>query len=241
MIDQILSVGNKIELEEIARRGGIDDEKRVYVSQLLEFHDDEEDIIMIAMPIFEGKLIPLQIGRRYHMCFYTEKGLYLADGVVENRYRDQNVYIVEMRLSTELKKNQRRQFYRMNWYYKLKYRFLTAEEQESLEKGESFSEFEGDVEFWDGTTLDLSGGGIRFVTRERLEKGSVLMLYMAFQIDKEIKSFKIPAVVISVDITRKDMSLYELRVNFLQISEKDREFIIRYIFNEERKKLQNGG
>lgn len=238
MISRTLAVGNKIEMTEIVSKNT--EEKKVYVSQILEFDEEEEEILKVAMPILEGKLIPLQVGSRFHMNFYGNQGMYLADCVVENRFREGNVYVMVVRLTTDLKKNQRRQYYRMNWYYHLKFKIFTVEEMEQYNKSKKIPETIQEREFLEGTTLDLSGGGVRFVTREEVSKNDMLFLQMAFQAEEGVRTFDIPAVVIASNSTRKDPGLYEVRVCFMDIPERNREFIIKYIFNEERKKRQGG-
>lgn len=238
MINQILAVGNKIEMMEIAQRNT--DEKKVYVSQILEFDEENEDMLRIAMPILEGKLIPLQVGRRFRLTFYANQGMYLADCVVEERFREGNVYLMLVRLTTQLKKNQRRQYYRMNCYYKLKFKIFTEEEKEQYENSKEIPETIHEREFLEGTALDLSGGGVRFVCEEEIKKNDLLLLQMVLQMEMEVKTFDIPSVVIAAHSTRKDPDLHEIRLCYIDIPERNREIIIKYIFSEERKKRQAG-
>lgn len=238
MINRILAVGNKIEMIEIAKRNT--DEKKVYVSQILEFDEENEDILKIAMPILEGKLIPLQVGSRFHMTFYANQGMYLADCVVEERFREGNVYLMLVRLTTQLKKNQRRQYYRMNCYYRLQFKIFTEEEKEQYEDSKEIPETLHERDFLEGTALDLSGGGVRFVCGEKIKKNDMLLLQMALQMEAGVKTFDIPSVVVAANSTKRDPDLYEIRLCYIDIPERNREVIIKYIFNEERKKRQAG-
>lgn len=238
MISRTLAVGNKIEMTEIVSKNT--EEKKVYVSQILEFDEEEEELLKVAMPILEGKLIPLQVGRRFHMTFYASQGMYLADCVVENRFREENVYVMVVRLTTGLKKNQRRQYYRMNWYSHLKFKIFTKEEMEWYIREKKISETMQERSFLEGNSLDLSGGGVRFVTYEEVGKDDMLFMQVSLQTEEGVRTLEIPSIVVASRTTRKDPGLYEVRVCFTDILERNREFIIKYIFSEERKKRQGG-
>lgn len=238
MIKQTLAVGNKIEMTEISKKNS--EEKKILVSQILEFDEEDEEILRIAMPMYERKLIPVQEGRRYHLCFYTNRGMYLADCVIEGRYREDNIYFLMVRLTTPLKKNQRRQYYRMNWYYRLRFKVFDAEALEEYEREKKIPESLEAIPFMDGTALDLSGGGVRFVTMEKLNKEDMLLLRIEFETENGLRSFDVPSQVIAAGSTRRDENLYEVRMCFTDIAERNREAIIKYIFNEERKKRQGG-
>lgn len=237
MLGDILSVGNKIEMSELSKRTSVlDEQKPVYVSQILEFDEEDEEIIKIAMPISEGKIIPLQAGRRLSLCFYAKNGLYTANCIIEKRYRIDNIYMMDVRLSTQLKKFQRRQFYRLNCNIDLGYKVLTEEEYDcntpdrltdTLLKGN----------YNNAVSLDISGGGVRFVAKNPIDVGSGILLEIGFNTSDGVKVINFLGRVISSVKTRNNDS-YEIRVNFENISERDREFIIKFIFNEERKKRQ---
>lgn len=238
MIRQVLSVGNKIEINEINPKNPED--KRAYISQILGFDEVEEELMTVALPIYEGRLVPLQVGSRYHLNFYCGQGMYLADCVVERRYHEGNIYLMTVRLITPLKKNQRRQYYRMNWYCRMKYKIYNSVEADEFTNTEKTPQSVMDKPYIDATSLDISGGGIRFVGRQEVFRGDYLLTQISLQTDIGVRTFEITSRVVDAVPTKKDPGLYEVRACFLNIAERDREAIIKYIFNEERRKRQSG-
>lgn len=234
---KVIEIGNKIEMVELAKSasGG---EKITYVSQLLSFDEDDEDILKIAMPSHEGKLIPLQVGKRFGLTFYSGANLYMADCVIENRYRQDNIYTLEVRLTTDLKKYQRRQFYRMNCNYVLKFKEVEEEEYEEIELPRKIPQSLLDRPFMEGVSLDISGGGVRLVSKVRISENSKIFMDIDFTVGEEKRTVEAVGNIISSVSSKVKSDIYEMRVSFCDISERDREFIIKYIFGEELKKRQ---
>lgn len=238
MVKKIMEIGNKIEMYEISAKKADDEQKIVYVSQVLEFDDDDDDMLKIAMPIYEGRLIPLQVGRKFNLCFYTTKGLYTADCVIEARRNVNNIYMLDVRLSSEIKKYQRRQYYRLDCNYEIKYKII---EQSALDYREITGNLPGYVEhepFLAATALDISGGGMRFVTKQDMQKGEVIMLGISYTADAGEKYIEVLANVISAAAAKNNTDVFEIRVNYIDITENVREDIIKFIFSEQRKKMK---
>lgn len=236
MIQNILSLGNKIEMQEtnMNLKNGFDDVKRIYVSQILEFDDEEEDVVNIAMPIFEGKLIPVDLGIKFDLYFYTKKGIYTCEAETVNRYKSGKIYVLVVRLLNELKKFQRRQFFRLEKNLELQYKIFTKEDEKYFRLMGKISDDMNDRIYESCMTLDISGGGMRFVTRDKIDVGSKMILRMALDIGNEIKICEPIAKVISSIHTKGRSDLFESRIEFVQINETEREALIKYIFMQER-------
>ena len=69
MNKQTICVGDKIELEHLKSATGRKLSERKYGSKLLDY--DGNRIAKIAMPLYEGKIIPLETGDEYTICFFT--------------------------------------------------------------------------------------------------------------------------------------------------------------------------
>ena len=67
-------IGDRIELTHLSSATHRTLSENNYNSQLLDF--DEVDMVKLSMPIFENRIIPLEVGDEYQLCFYTENGLY---------------------------------------------------------------------------------------------------------------------------------------------------------------------
>ena len=88
--------------------------------------------------------------------------------------------------------------------------------------------------------VDISGGGLRFVSRKSFTEGNVLYLRFRLSINDQEKEFRLAAKVISSKEIEKRQNEYENRVKFLYMDNTTREEIIKYIFDEERKNRKNG-
>ena len=61
-----LVIGSRMEL--VSKKSLRNNEERiVYASQILDFNDDS---IVCAMPIYEGRIVPLEAGKRFDAYFY---------------------------------------------------------------------------------------------------------------------------------------------------------------------------
>ena len=60
-----LVIGSRMEL--VSKKSLRNNEERiVYASQILDFNDDS---IVCAMPIYEGRIVPLEAGKRFECIF----------------------------------------------------------------------------------------------------------------------------------------------------------------------------
>lgn len=232
-----LAEGNRIEFKEIllkaeeqaGRKAGI------YVSQIFDF-DDKDDTIRVAMPISKGKLIPLPKDEVFDTYFYTSKGLYQGRCRVIDRLKTGNIYTMKVSLETELKKYQRRQYYRLEKTISLIYSPISDNEYiEMLETRKMPENLMQSERYAEGTALDISGGGIRFVGKNHVPTNQkMLVIFDIFTSSGQVK-FRLPAnVVLSFELPNR-ANRFEHRVEFENISKEYREILIKYIFEEERK------
>ena len=89
------------------------------------------------------------------------------------------------------------------------------------------------VEYKAAIAVDLSGGGARLVMNQKCKKDDMIMV--KFAIAGEGEEIYFVARVITSTQMKMDTSQYENRVKFIKVKENQREKIIRYIFEEERK------
>lgn len=240
MIANILQERMKIDIRACAeieheKEGG--EEAHVFKSQIYEILEDGE--LEIIMPIEGGRVILLPLGVRYEFAFYTPTGIYKSEGQIKERYKTENRYMLRILLNTPLSKFQRREYYRMDCVLNMTY-FVLDGEQAQMEDAHMIMEEFTEVEFMEnrrqGTIVDISGGGIRFVSEEKNEPESRVLILMKLKSDQEEKQYcLIGRILQSVRVHTAQMR-YENRVQFMIKDSKIREEIIRYIFLEERKK-----
>ena len=192
------AIGDRIELMHIKSAIGRKVSDKKYGSQVLDFDGDRT--AKIAMPIREGKVIPLEIDDDYNLCFFTNSGLYQCTAQIKKRYTENRMYVMDVIFLTPLKKFQRRKFYRLDCLFPIRYRIVPKEQ---FEKKEDFVEI----------VLPLS-----------LQSGIVpLSLYMK---------------VVSCVHFEGSRVAYETRGEFLNINEKERETVIKYVFEEQRRRMR---
>lgn len=212
-----LSVGQKIELTRYTGKLKEIAGAKTYVSQLLD--EKEEGKLVIAMPMEGGKMVLFEVGERYNMFFYTPAGLYYCIAQVSARYRSGSLFLLEMECASEIEKFQRRQFFRLNCIVDLKYRKV-----------------EGEGGMNPGTIIDISGGGIRFNAGNRYTPGDELVVEFFLTIAGKLEKFLVRVRVIMSTALPNREKIYENRVEFLDITEPDREAIVKYVFEEERRR-----
>lgn len=128
MIDNLISEGDKIDFRDILTGAQVSNgvTPNVYVSQVLDF--TENGNMMVAMPMRQRNLVPLSKGQQYEVFFYTHKGLYQSIAVIVDRFKSGNIYSMEISLTSELQKYQRRQYYRLEKSIAVKYAQISEEE-----------------------------------------------------------------------------------------------------------------
>jgi c-di-GMP-binding flagellar brake protein YcgR len=249
MLRDVLSLGDKIDIR-LLDQNGKPYNGRTLVSQLIDFVD--LDVINIAAPIAYGKTILLQAGESYNLCFYTMKGLYQCNCVLLNNSKDNNTVISTVRIITNLEKFQRRQYFRLECLLDIEYRVITKEEErleQNLVSGEYKNEEERieiekklksfDLTWNKAVMTDLSGGGARFNSMQQLNLEDKLRIKFAYVYTGDKKNMLLNAHVISTDKILTKSGAYEHRVEFIDIKQKDREALIKYIFEQERKRRKN--
>lgn len=229
------AIGDRIELMHIKSAIGRKVSDKKYGSQLLDFDGDRT--AKIAMPIREGKVIPLEIDDDYHLCFFTNSGLYQCTAQIKKRYTENRMYVMDVIFLTPLKKFQRRKFYRLDCLFPIRYRIVPKEQFEK--KNEAEQDKEKDEILWEeGTISDLSGGGIRFHGNVECKKGDFVEIVLPLSLQSGIIPLSLYMKVVSCVHFEGSRVAYETRGEFLNINEKERETVIKYVFEEQRRRMR---
>ncbi len=247
MLRQVLTLGDKIDIKLLDRNGKPVKDAKTLVSKLMDFLD--ADVISITTPFSNGRTIPLEVGEYYNLCFYTDKGLYQCRGVALNNHREDKSIMSVMRITSSLEKYQRRQYYRLECIQDIVYRIITAEEElleqklieNAFAEPEVISEYrmkltELNRDWIRGSMTDLSGGGAKFTSDRQHAVGEKIELKLELTNGEEKKQISVVAAIVHTGIIINRRDIFEHRVEFTNISRKDREDLIRYIFEQERKR-----
>lgn len=237
MFTKFVSIGDRVELQPILRRGQSQEggARKVYNSVVQDILS--EDTIEIKMPIEKTKLILLPVDAEFDMVFYGASGLYQCSARITDRYKSNNVYLLQMDLTTNLRKYQRREFFRLDCALEMYTRLLGEDEVKAIESRQPYTLAKG-LPLKQSVVVDISGGGMRFLSVERYEAGS--MLYCSYHLTNgdEHRKFEVISKVLRVSEAPNRPGTYEHRVQYYDLDPEVREDIIRYIFEEERRNRQ---
>ncbi len=231
MISKFVQIGNKIEIESIKKTtdelGEIT--RKTYRSELYDI--ESEDVIKIAMPMEQSKIVLLPVDAEYSLCFYTSNGLYQCLARVIERYKSNNLFVLSMELETDLQKYQRREYYRLNTVLDMKSKAIDT----SNKSFEQVQFIDTDLTFDNGTMVDISGGGARFISKAQYPKGSLIRFVFSLFVNGSVTEYKLVGKVLRSEPIENREDQFENRIQFVNMVNDDRESIIKYIFEEERR------
>jgi c-di-GMP-binding flagellar brake protein YcgR len=231
-MNQLISVGDKIELKQIPKQTGImNEEVRTYVSQVLDINDYT---LLAALPSYEGHLVPLEVGTRYETFFKTEKGLFKSVCEVVSRSKVEKIYMLELKPLSGLEKFQRRQFFRLITIIDANICSISELEMKKfLQDGEMPEDYDNKKN--SAVIIDISGGGVKMVSNNLYQKKDFLLMEFCLYASTLMKNIIIAGKVITSSASDNRHDLNEHRVEYYQIPKEIREVIIKYIFDEQRR------
>lgn len=239
MLSKIVKPGDRIEItkSDSDLRKKSSEEKSVFdrplISQVYEIIDETQ--LKIAMPIVESRVIPLPVHGRFDICFMTSGGLYKSRFVVLERFKENGLYVLTVELVYELKKYQRRQYYRLEYSKEIEYLEIDDDLEEIIKENEDLIKVILDTyHLKKGIIIDISGGGIRFASGEKLENDAKVLIKLDIVLTDDTSVYGIAGRVLSSRTLLSDDTTYEQRIEFSNIKNTTRENIIKYIFEQER-------
>ncbi len=215
--ESIFKVGDKIQLTRI----DLEDQK-TYPSQILDIL--EEDRFMISGPIYKNKLVLIHKGELLRIsCVVENKGRYAFNGeVVERKY--DNIYKLEIRKVSEIKRYQQRKFFRFDVSIPVIKEFVIGDGDDE------------EVLIEECRSKDISGNGLKLYTNYEHNVGDIVTC--KFELDGE--KLEVKGKILrreNVDTFEYD---YALGIQFIDIKEADTDKIIQFIFARLRKLREKG-
>lgn len=236
MLSKFVSIGDKIELQAVGRAGEKqvqrDGKKRTFYSAIYDFLS--EDTLEITMPMEQTKLILLPVDSEFDLVFYGTSGLYQCFARIIDRYKSNNVYLLVVEMTSNLRKYQRREYYRFSCALEMCARNLQEEEIQAIEESEHYILTPG-LPLRQSVIVDISGGGLRFISTQKYDPESFLYISYNLLKNNEQKKYEVVGKVLSARELENRPGTWEHRVQYYDMDQKTREEIIKYIFEEERK------
>lgn len=232
MLSKFVTEGDKIEMVAVTHKmAGDGSETKKYYSSVYEILS--EDALEIMMPMEKTKLVLLSVDTEYDMVFYGATGLYQCSARITDRYKTNNVYILVVELTSNLRKYQRREYYRFSCVLDMGTRSLDDEEIKALEAVYP-EDLQEDLPLKRSVIVDISGGGLRFMSNHRYEPDT--LIYCSYYLTKggKRKKYNVVGKVLAVQELMNKPGTFEHRVQYYNLDVGTREEIIKFIFEKER-------
>lgn len=177
----------------------------------------EEGYIVISIPIKDGQYIPLRPGERIEVLYYDANDIYKFYTLVVGRRID-NIPVILLAYPKEVFKVQRRRFVRVP--------IVCTIEYSKIENNASQKPL-------NGVMVDLSGGGMRIKLKDNLNAGDKIKI--TIPLDKDIIQLEGEIVRIEPEENAKRNIC---GISFIDLEERTREKIIRFIFQVMRDQMK---
>lgn len=187
-----------------------------------------DDVAYIAAPIVEGNIYPVRLGSIMNGFYINKDDLYKFKAVVLDRTVRDNLAYLKIELKSDIEKLQRRQFFRFDYSVPIKFRVVSSMNPEVNEK----------TPFIKSITRDLSGGGLCILLEEKININEQLECELPVNNDRVVRFFG--KVTRSSKRDPEEKYKFEIVVSFRKIEYKDREAVIGFIFEEQRKLRKKG-
>jgi c-di-GMP-binding flagellar brake protein YcgR len=172
-------------------------------------------------------------------------GMFLFKGILIDRIKFDNLPSIIIQLESDIKRVQRRKFYRVSFLSvghflfekKLSDDQIATTRERMLKKYKNESDFIIDEIIYEKIafdTADLSGGGLRVQTHNAFELGEFIK--GEFKISDSWVSFKGEVV----RCEKKDHNRFEVGIKFLELDSITQSKIVAYVFEVERNLIKKG-
>lgn len=221
MIPQDLKPGTRLELELLSRNG-----KRVGITHISQFLETQENgCLIISAPILEARLIYIPVSAQLNVYFMHPKygPMGFSATVTEIDYRGK-IAVLTIEAASELKKHQRRNHYRQDHMEKALIWVCGKDDKQDKKAASKAS------------TKNISGSGLCVVMENDIPKGTEIDI--EFNLTESILIRAKCIVIRNKSFEVKNRTTYEIGLKYTELSDKDQDSIIRYIFGKQRAKLK---
>lgn len=178
-----------------------------------------EKIVSIGAPYERGEVVPLREGTKIQITFWDETAAFSFEADIMQRVAVP-VPIFILQLPDSVEKVQRRNYVRVPAVFPVAFQLVTRQGLSDIKKA---------------MMLDLSGGGMRFSTKELVENKSILYVHLTLP-NGEMQT---PVRVCRVEWI-ENANRYRISVEFHDIPERERDKIIRCVFDIQRAMRKKG-
>lgn len=237
MAEKVLKPGVPLEL--VGRKYKLDDAEAQEKKMASSIHDiGGDNRLTITNPMIKSRLIPLHSGERYNAFFFASK-IYTAPIEVIKSRSEGNIRVVDIKLSSDIEKYERRAFFRLETSIPVRYLVLTPENANDFREATKNGTLLRMPGFKDGTTLDISGGGIRFTSKTEVPDSAMVITHLvAESANGQKKNYIFLGKLVRTGLLNNQRGHYEHCMKFIDMKQEAREEFVRFIFEWEREKLK---
>ncbi|MCT4564079.1 MAG: flagellar brake protein [Maledivibacter sp.] len=214
-ITNLLNIGDNIEIE--IEKGSSFLKMKSDIVKVL-----NDSIISISAPIHKGTIYPISVGSNVTIVFNKDsKGKFYFIGEIIDRKKKGNLTVLFVKKHSDIRHFQRRDFYRLS--------ILLNINLEIIENGVT-------VKTVPAISKDISGGGLRIITKEKIQKHTAVKCIIYID-DEAIEAL---GKIVRCDPMPDSILKYDVGVSFTSIDEKNRSKIISFVFDSQRKIIKKG-
>lgn len=186
--------------------------------------DVQDDFIKINLPVYEGEYLMVHSKEIIEMNSYLDDGsCYNFNTEVISRGKEDNIVYYRLSKPFNIKKIQRRNFFRVGLIDTIEYKKITMASEEDFDN----------IPYKSGMMVDLSAGGLRLKARDNITKEDLLLVKLEInELELELK-----CDIVRIENTADREKLCGLR--FLNITTAQSEAIVRELFKVMRKQRAN--
>ena len=191
--------------------------------------DISNDSIMIDLPYVSSKYLLLHEGKVIEFCAVFKNDVIKYKSVILGRKKEQNVYLAILSVPEIIGKIQRRNYFRLSISLEVTYSVLNGIKNNYILDNMPEAVLKN---LKKTTTLDLSGGGVKIITDKYIKHGSRVLIIL--NLPKEIRLI---CSTIRCDYNNLNKN-YRTALSFMNIDERTRDIIIKFIFEKSREQTK---
>jgi len=221
-----LKIGTKLELELYDSSG--EKVRPTFMSEMELVHNERS--ATVAAPFFEGNILPVRIGTLMNVYFIRKRdeadiSFYVFKARVRNRGFMDNIAILDISVESEIVKIQRRQYFRFECSIPIRFGLIPMEESH-------------EASLLKGITRDISGGGLCLLSEDKQPFGGLLECELELGDSRKVSFTGRIVRVNKYEFSQKYK--YSIGILYEKIENREREAIIKFIFEEQRKLRKKG-
>lgn len=204
----------------------------LYESRLINKYMDES--LDIMMPENQEKRLKVHKGERYDCYFFLKSRIMSCCVQVESIIEWNELPLVHIKRVNQLLQYERRGYKRVNCETSIRYLLITHENSRAFRQAANNNRLNELSGFKSGKTLDISGGGVKFVSDEQLPIDSMVVVDFSANGQKYVFLSK---VISSIELSKKEGE-YQQRLKYIEMDGRERNRILSFLYEREREKRE---